>query len=167
MGGSVTPARGEEPASGPTPGLNTVSGSEPAAAPGYFPRLLSAAAHVKHIASDSALDRFGLNRDSFHLLGCLASAPATEAELAKAAGQSSTAIRVHLLQLQSSGYSARDGSGIWSVTEAGLNVMECANLAQAEATLDAEDSQELRQALRTLISSLRLEQPEGGTQKEP
>ncbi|MCC3300774.1 hypothetical protein [Arthrobacter sp. zg-Y895] len=122
---------------------------------------------MTHLASDSALERFGLNQGSFHLLGCLAAAAATEAVLAETTGQSSTAIRSDLLNLQSCGYSARDGSGTWSVTEAGVKVMECANLAQAEATLDAEDSQELRQALRALISSLRLEQPEGGTHQEP
>ncbi|MCQ1948664.1 hypothetical protein NNX28_01815 [Arthrobacter sp. zg-Y859] len=160
----MTPARGEEAASRVPSGPNPASGSEPATAPGYFPRLLSAAAHVKHIASDSALDRFGLNQASFHLLECLASAAATEAELAEAEGQSETAIRVHLLKLQSSGYSVRDESGIWSVTDAGLKAIEWANLAQAETTLD--DSQELRQALRSLISSLGLEQPDGGTQKK-
>ncbi|MCC9173912.1 hypothetical protein [Arthrobacter sp. zg-Y179] len=163
----MTTARDEEAASHVPAGPTPASGSEAATTPGYFPRLLSAAAHVKHIASDSALDRFGLNQGSFHLLGCLASAAATEAELAKATGQSSTATRVHLLQLQSSGYSARDESGIWSVTDAGLKAMECADLAQAEATLDVDDSQELRQALSSLISSLGLEQPEGGTQKKP
>lgn len=163
----MTPALGEEAASRVPADPNPVSGSEPATAPGYFPRLLSAAAHVKHIASDSVLERFGLNQSSFHLLECLAAAAATEDVLAEATGQSSTAIRVDLLKLQSSGYSARDEYGSWSVTDAGLKAMECADLAQAEATLDADDSQELRQALRSLISSLGLEQPEGGTQKKP
>ena len=38
--------------------------------------------------------------------------------------------------------------------------MKCAQLAEAEITLDAEDSQELRKALRSLIASLGLEQPD-------
>ena len=164
-GDSVTPVHHEKEAAspaGPAPAL----GSQPATAPGYFPRLLSAAAHVTHIASDSALERFGLTQSSFHLLGSLASAAATEAALTEMIGQPAAAVRGGLLSLQASGYSAQDGSGVWSVTDAGRKVIECADLAQAEAILDADDSQELRQALRSLISSLRLDQPGGGTQQE-
>ena len=162
----MSPVHPEKEAAAPA-GPAPASGSEPATAPGYFPRLLSAAAHVTHIASDSALERFGLTQGSFHLLGSLASAAATEATLSEVIGQPAVAVRGDLLSLQASGYSARDLSGVWSVTDAGRKVIECANLAQAEATLDADDSKELRQALRSLISSLRLHQPGDGTQQEP
>lgn len=144
-------------------------------APGYFPRLLSAAAHVTHAASDSALERFGLNRNSFTLLTRLAEAddavPGTV--LAEGTGQPLPAVRQELASLASSGYAElqADAAGgtagstgpavdAWAVTDAGRKVIECARLAAAEITLDAEDSQELRKALRSLIASLGAEQPD-------
>ena len=130
----------------------------PDVSPGYFPRLLSAAALVSHVASDGALERFGLNRSSLGILGHLEAAPAAERVLAERAGLAPQAVRRELLALQSSGYVA--GEGPWSITEAGRSVMKCAQLAEAEITLDAEDSQELRKALRSLIASLGLEQPD-------
>ncbi len=132
--------------------------STPDVSPGYFPRLLSAAALVSHVASDGALERFGLNRSSFAVLGHLETAPAEERVLAERAGLAPQAVHHELLALQSSGYVAGDDS--WSITDTGRKVVKCAQLAEAEITLDAEDSQELRKALRSLIASLGLEQPD-------
>ena len=124
--------------------------------PGYFPRLLSAAALVSHAAADGALEQFGLSRSSFNLLGHLAAAPATESVLAEGTGQSQQTTRRELLALESSGYVVE--AEAWSITDTGRKVIRCAQLAEAEITLDAPDSQELRKALRTLITSLGLEQ---------
>ncbi|MCC3275469.1 hypothetical protein LJ753_06240 [Arthrobacter sp. zg-Y20] len=163
-----------------SPGPDSVSASHTApATPGYFPRLLSAAAHVTHVASDGALERFGLNRNSFTLLTLLAAAATGDAvkDTALAAGtrQPLPAVRRELSSLVSSGYAEQRGcvqedpetaGGTdpavlsWAVTEAGREAIKCAQLAEAEVTLDAEDSQELRRALRSLIASLGLEHPD-------
>ena len=141
--------------------------------PGYFPRLLSAAAHVTHAASEGALERFGLNRDSLALLSRLEASAASDGMLAEGTGQSLPAVRRELASLQSSGYAAEPAPGAkdpdpecedpaadaWTITEAGRRVIRCAQLAEAEITLDAEDSVELRKALRSLIASLGLERP--------
>ena len=133
-------------------------GNVPDVPPGYFPRLLSAAALVSHVASDGALERFGLTRSSFALLGHLETAPAGEGVLAERTGLAAGAVRRELLILESSGYVAEGDS--WSITDTGRKAVKCAQLAEAEITLDAEDSQELRKALRSLIASLRLEHPD-------
>ncbi|MCQ2000029.1 hypothetical protein [Arthrobacter zhaoxinii] len=150
----MTPEREETP---PVP----AAASEPGSAPGYLPRLLSAAAYVSLLASDRTLERFGLNRNSFGVLERLASEAATEGVLAEATGQPPAAVQRDLADLRSSGYALPDESGAWSVTDAGRRAIECAHLASAEASLDKEDSRELRQALHSLIASLRLERPDG------
>ena len=136
--------------------------ADAASAPGYFPRLLSAAAHVSHLASDSVLERFKLNQARFAVLNRLAVSCAAETALSEATGQAPGSLHPELDALQSSGYVRSDAAGQWAITDAGLQVIECARLAQAEVTLDAEDSQELRRALRSLIASLGLEAPDAG-----
>ena len=156
-GGTVNPGAGEttDPREAGDAGQNVPS-------PGYFPRLLSAAAHVSHLASDGALEHFNLNRSRFSLLGLLAGGPSDETALGAGASLAPDALRTELHALQDLGYAAPRSSGIWAVTDAGLQAMQDARVAEAEITLDVEDSQELRTALRSLITSLR-EDPPGRT----
>lgn len=163
----MNPGRPATPEGSGTPEANA---DEPVS-PGYFPRLLSAAAHVTHAASEGALERFGLNRDSLALLSRLEASAASDSTLAAGTGQSLRAVRRDLASLQSSGYTAEPAPAAkdpdrenpaahaWTITEAGRRVIKCAQLAEAEITLDAEDSVELRKALRSLIASLGLERP--------
>lgn len=138
---------------------NEESGQDAVATPGYFPRLLSAAAHVTSLASDSALERFDLTRNRHSLLTRLARSAADETALAGSTEHPGS-LPAELAALQSSGYAACSESGVWTITDAGRQVIECAKLAEAEITLGAEDSQELRSALRSLIASLGIERPE-------
>lgn len=139
----------------------TDAASEAGAAPGYLPRLLSAAAYVSQAACDRVLERFGLSRSSYGLLEHLAAEPAPAHALAAATGRLLPAVEKHLMEFRSAGYAVPDGSATWAVTDAGARALECAQLAESEADLVAEDSRELREALRCLIASLRRGQPNG------
>lgn len=163
-GGSCFPAGypvNAHPGETPDPEETKDDGHNDSPVPGYFPRLLSAAAHVSHLASDGVLERFSLNRARFTLLGLLAGSP-TETALGAGAGLAPDTFRTELHALQDLGFAAPGPSGIWTATDAGLKVMQDARVAEAEMTLDAEDSLELRTALRSLIASLR-EDPPGRT----
>lgn len=154
---SVGENTGETPEVGDTaPG----SGGGTNVAPGYVPRLLSAAAHLTSLAVESTLEQLGLTRRRYNVLELLALEPVSETELAERAGLTTVAVREDLLHLFSSGYVTRgDGSGAWVITPTGSRAVEHARMDVAEATLKAEDNEELRQELRTLIKSLRLKQP--------
>ncbi|MCC3272167.1 hypothetical protein MUK71_15510 [Arthrobacter zhangbolii] len=121
---------------------------------------------MTHLASDSVLERFDLTRDRYSLLNRLALSTADDTALAATTGQPAS-LDSDLASLHSSGYASRNGQGLWCITDAGRQVIECAKLAEAEITLDAEDSQELRKALRSLISSLRLDRPDGTGNRRP
>lgn len=154
------------PGETPDPEETQDDGHNDAPAPGYFPRLLSAAAHVSHLASDGVLERFNLNRARFTLLGLLAASPTEETVLGAGAGLAPDTLRTELHVLEDLGFAAPGPSGIWTATDTGLKVMQDARMAEAEMTLDAEDSLELRTALRSLIASLR-EDPPGRTPGTP
>lgn len=122
---------------------------------GYFPRLLSTAAHVSNQAANAALERFSLDREKVAVLTSMAHGSRAAHVLSAEAHVSGPRMGIILASLRESGYSRQDPeSGHWSATASGVAMIERARAAEMELASEAEKDRQLRAALQTLIAAL-------------
>lgn len=129
--------------------------SVPVTPVGYFPRLLSTAAHVSNQAANAALARFSLDREKVAVLTSMAHGSRAADALLAEAHVSGPRMGTILASLRESGYARQDPeSGHWSATPSGVTMIERARAVEMELASEAEKDRQLRAALQTLIATL-------------
>lgn len=123
--------------------------------PGYFPRLLSAAAFLTSRATEESLTELRLTHERSVILRLLADSPATEEQLCAYSGLAPECVHDCVVTLQHCGYVTSGTEGSWTITSSGKDV--CAQADDAEAKLmfpAGSDVDGLRAELHSLIRAL-------------
>lgn len=124
-------------------------------APGYVPRLLSAAALVTNRATEESLTELRLTHERTLILRLLAGSEATEDQLSADSGLPAACVRDCLAALQHCGYITAGAGGLWTITASGESISAQATRAETQLLLLADtDVDSLRVELHALITAL-------------
>ncbi|WP_104102297.1 hypothetical protein [Arthrobacter sp. 08Y14] len=132
-----------------------MSASTDRSAPGYVPRLLSAAAFLTNRATEESLAELRLTHERTLILRLLAESPATEDQLSVSSGLPAACVRDCLAALQPCGYITSGAGGQWTITASGESISAQATHAETQLMLLADaDVEGLRAELHSLIRAL-------------
>ncbi|MCC3268709.1 hypothetical protein MUG94_16470 [Arthrobacter gengyunqii] len=124
-------------------------------APGYVPRLLSAAAFLTNRATEESLVELRLTHERTVILRLLSESSATEDQLCVSSGLASACVRDCVLALQHCGYIASAPGAAWMITPAGATISVTADHTEARLmSLVDNDVESLRRELHALITAL-------------
>jgi len=124
-------------------------------APGYVPRLLSAAAFITNRATEESLTELRLTHERTLILRLLTHSETTEDQLSASSGLPAACVRDCLADLQHCGYITSGAGGLWTITASGESISARATRAETQLLLLSDtDVDSLRGDLHSLIRAL-------------